>query len=162
MPTVGKQNADLWEDLPIILLPIITWLATFSAVGVIQGLLIAGVSTGAAFLLANYIRRWEKRVDSAVDRYVKEYSETPDKSRSFRSLQILCDAVGLTLQNNLELRAVRCRIRKRGLPDPANSKILKRGNLYKFLKFARKNNLPLDKPGSLAAATLRYKGLTED
>jgi len=35
----------------------------------------------------------------------------------------------------------------------------KRGNLYKFLAFARKNNLQLDKTAGIAVATMQYKGL---
>jgi hypothetical protein len=127
--------------------------------GVLNSLLVAALVGGLIFLGNNYIRRWEERVNSAVSRYLTEQNQTPNK----RPLQMLCDAVGLTLRNNFELSAVRRRIRKRGLPDPANSsEILKRGNLYKFLKFARKNNLRLDKPGSVAAATMQYKGLLSD
>jgi hypothetical protein len=149
-----------YGDALAILFPLAAGAVILWLMGAFTYAMLALLGSCLLFLAVIQVQRWEKRVNTAVERYIKVFNESPSQNRSFRSLQMLCDAVGLTLRNNFELRAVRRQIRKRGLPDPADSyEILKRGNLYRFFAFVRKNNLRLDKPGSLAAATMHYKGL---
>jgi hypothetical protein len=144
-----------WEDSFFLLFPIVAGAIMLSFVGI-------AFSFGVAaffFLAGLYVVRWERRVNSAVERYIKSYGVTPHEKRKNFVLQNLFDAVGLTLRNNWELTAVRKRIRKRGLPDPLGpSLMLNRVNLYKFFRSVRRHDIRLDEPGGLLTALGRYTG----